>query len=208
MKTEYLVDFESSVVLHVRLQLYAREQRISFVKEAMRRKVNHIVVSRDLLEPRLSRLRTNHSSGTAAEGSGNCPYLTGGELQLGNGRSQGHKALARRLRRRRHGQRPGHWQVGHHVIFDKESIPPASRTYQCRKWKIMEEPVGNDGDFAGSLQPTGFLDGVHEHAPQAPGRQLPIARTGSPYQVTKQSYFGFQIYRAYRFKHCVETVVT
>src|SRR5436305_4124623 len=122
--------------------------------------------------------------------------------------SCGRGALARRLRRRRHGQRPGHWQVGHHVILDKESIPPASRTYQCRKWKIMEEPVGNDGDFAGSLQPTGFLDGVHEHAPQAPGRQLPIARTGSPYQVTKQSYFGFQIYRAYRFKHCVETVVT
>ena len=68
--------------------------------------------------------------------------------------------------------------------------------------------MGDDGDLVGSMQPIGFLDGVHQHATQAPSRQLPISRIGSPYQVTEQSYFRFQIYRAYRFKHCVKAIVS
>jgi hypothetical protein len=72
----------------------------------------------------------------------------------------------------------------------------------------VEETVRNDGDLVGSMQPIGFLDGAHQQVTQAPGRQLPIIRIGSPYQIAKQSYLRLQIYGAYRFKHGVKAIVT
>src|SRR5215470_303106 len=100
MKAENFVDLEPAIVLRIRFKFYARKEWIGLIEEAMRRKMNYVVVSGRLLEPGLGRIRTNDRGPMASKGGGDRSHLTGCKSQLGNRWRQREEVVAQQLRPR------------------------------------------------------------------------------------------------------------
>src|SRR5579862_4373495 len=139
MKAENLVYLEPSVILRIRLQLYAGKKRIGLVEKTMGRKVNNVVLCGSTLEPRLGRAGANDGGPVASKCGSDSSCLPGRKPQVGDGWRERDEAFARRLRTRRHGQRCRRRQIRNDVIFDQESIAGGSRPNQSRERQIVEE---------------------------------------------------------------------